>query len=322
MRFRCFKAAIPRHEIETIWILFAFCADAPAVDCDVVNGDRWRLIASLFFSDAGVLSKGAMEPVGSDAVTPPSKEHMKSCLLEIGYLSTLVTTTTLNPLPSSDSILTKLVQKCLHLQALEHMYSFESVNTDPMRGLDTMDRAQLSRLWSINHLLLNHDARGAMDANSFATVAERDYFGEHMNDMRVAGFMTGALSTSALSGALVTLIWAWVRQVPKKKARLFRLVESLNKLVSDCIDKASELEQGNVDGAEGVNANSTFGEAFAPTLLTNGSSYAATAYREAAARLTVTLAYTRTNETTLTEELRNQVRSNGSPNLNSTKRPS
>jgi hypothetical protein len=310
VRFRCFKTAIPRREIETIWILFAFCADAPTVECDVSNSDRWRLIASLFFSDAGVLSKDAMEPVGNDAVTPPSKEHIKSCLLEIGYLRTLITTTTLNPLPSSDGILIKLVQKCLHLQAQEYMYSFESVNPDTMRGLDAMDRARLSHMWSMTHLLLNHDARAAMDANSFATIVERDDFGERINDMRVSGLMTGALSTSALSGVsvLVSLIWAWVRQVPKKKARLFRLVESLNKLVSDCIDKASELEQATVHGAGGVDANSTFEEAFAPTVSNNGSRCAAAAYREAAARLSVTWAYTRTTEMTLTEELRNKVR--------------
>jgi hypothetical protein len=324
VRFCCFKAAIPRSEIETIWTLLAFCADAPAVDCDAVSGDRWRLIASLFFSHAGVLSKAAMEPLDSDAVTPPSKEHIQSCLLEIGYLRTLITTTTLNPLPSSDGILIKLVQKCLHLLALEYMYSFESGNSNPMRDLDEMDRALLSRMWSMSHLLLNHDAGTAIDANSFANIADREDFGEHMNDMRVTGFMTGALSTSALSGVsiLVSLILVWVRQVPKKKARLFRLVESLNKLVSDCIDKASELEQRNVDGTGGVNANSTFQEAFAPTVLNNGCKRAATAYREAAARLSLAWAYTRTAERTLTEELRNKVRFDGSPHLHSTRRPS
>jgi hypothetical protein len=322
--FRCFKTAIPRREIETIWFLFAFCADAPAIDCDVSNDDRWRLIASLFFSDAGVLSKDALDMVGNDAVNlPPSEEHINSCQSEIGRLRTLITTTKLNPLPSADGILNKLVQGCLHLQAQEYIHSTESVNRGTMCGLDEMDRARLLRMWSITHLLLKRDTRAALDADTFMAIVERDDFGEHINDVRVSGLMTGTLSMSALSGGCASLFWAWVLQAPKKKARLCRLMNSMNKLVSDCIKKASELEQANVRGTgEVLNTNSTFEEAFAPTLSNNGARCAATAYREAAARLSVTWAYTSSIERMLSEGLRNKVCFNESPLLPSAKRVS
>jgi hypothetical protein len=324
VNFRCFKAAIPRREIETIWFLFAFCAEAPAIDCDVSSDDRWRLIASLFFSDAGILSKHALDMVGNDAVNlPPSEEHIKQCQSEIGRLRILITTTTLNPLPSADGILNKLVQGCLHLQAQEYIHSTETVNRSMMWGLDEMDRARLSRMWRITHLLLKRETRAALDADKFMPIVERDDFGANINDICVSGLMTGTLSMSALSGDCASLCWAWVRQAPKKKARLCRLMNSMNKLISDCINKASELEKANVrDTGEVLNTNSTFEEAFAPTLSNNGARFAATAYREAAARLSVIWAYTRSIERVLSGELRNKVRFDESRPLPSTTEPS
>ena len=319
--FDCFKAAIPRREIDAIWFLLAFCADAPAaIDCDVSSDDRWRLIASLFFSDAGVLSK----VVGDDAVNlPPSEEHMKSCQSEIGRLRTLITTTTLNPLPSADGIMNKLVQGCLHLQAQECIHSTESGKRGTMCGLDEIDRTLLLRMWSITHFLLKRDTRASLDADTFTAIMERDDFGEHNNDLRVFGLMTGTLSMSELSGGCTSLFWAWVQQAPKKKARLCRLMNSVNQLVSDCIYKASELEQANVRSKrEVLNKSSTFEEAFAPKLSNKGARRAATVYREAAARLSVIRAYVISIEKVLSEELRNKVRFDKSPLLSPAIRPS
>jgi hypothetical protein len=305
VRFQCYKKAIPRREIETLSFLLAFCAGAPAA---VIDGPkhRWRLLASLFGNTAGVLSAEYFEPTSIEGIkSPPGKDHITKCEVELDRFRVLVSSETLNPLPDSDSFLTKLIQKCLLLLTDEFRYSLNDVSRGKLFDFDATDCARFWLIWKATQLL-NFNSSGAV---LFRTSVDPDQRNTECGD-RKPGSNTGWLPVCSLLESCVNLSVAWIEQVPNKKARRSRLTQSLRKLVLDCIERASKLEASNASNAQAASA-STFEEAFAVKTSNVGSRHAATAYREVAARLSVigAIGGSAHSALTLTKELRERVSS-------------
>jgi len=298
VRYQSFKKSIPRCEIETLWLLLGFCADAPVLAADGPKY-RWQLIASLFGNDTGVLSKDYFESRSTEETNklPPDKDHVTQCQEEMMRFAVLVSSTALNPLPDSDSFLMKMVQKCLLLQAHEYRFSSCAGTSEVLCNLDVTDRTRLSQTWKASHLMKSN----AVNALQFTCHAEQN------GDGRTTGRMTSLLSLSSLVECCVNLSMTWIQQVPKKKARRSRLIQSLQKLVLDCVDSATKLEESTRQDGQAV-SGPTFEEAFAVQTSNTGSLYAAAAYQEAAVRLSVIAAIDGSN-LALTKDLRETVSS-------------
>lgn len=291
VRFQCFKKAIPRREIETLWLLLAFFADG-STDNACGSKYRWRLIASLVGNRAGVLSKDYLDSITKDESNlPPNEDHLSRCREEMARFCGLLSSAALNPLPDSDSFLTKIVQKCLLLQAHEYRYSSDECRQEMVFVLDADDRSAIAKSWKPTDLLSLNGATEQQDS-----------------PIRTTGEATTFLSVSPLVQSCVALMGAWVDLVPEKKARRSRLAQSLNTLVADCINSASKLETSNNQNNR-VDSGSTFEQAFAIPVTNIGSQYAATAYREAASRFFMMGAVGGPDGTTqlLTKQLRERV---------------
>lgn len=301
VRFDSFNKMIPRCETETLWLLLAFCAEAPAKSANT-SKYRWRLLASLFGSTAGVLSKEYFDALAKkEPRLLPEKDHIKQCRLEMIRFGILVSSSALNPLPDSDNFLAKLVQKCLILQIHECRYSDDEGRLEMLCDLDSTDRARITQTWKASHVL---------DDGRAKRCSGRDLDGSRTQcNGCIVGRMTGLQSMSPMLQSCLDLSFAWIQQTPKKKARRSRLTQSLQNLINDCVDCASKLEASYVQGNNEVVATSTFEEAFAVQGSNAGVLRAATAYREAAARLSLIAAIggSRDVSVMLTKELRETV---------------
>lgn len=301
MRFQTLKKSIPRCEIETLWLLLAFCAEAPAVAADS-SKHRWRLVSALFSNAAGVLSKESLdESSKGESNILPAKDHMTQCRVEMIRFAALISSSALNPMPDSDGFLSKLVQKCVLLQINEYRNSSDGGRGEVLHALDATDFTRISQSWEKSNLLENNTAE--TDSGR-----DLDRFKEQSNWYTV-GRMTGVQPMSALLQSCVKLSMAWVQQTPKKKARRSRLTQSLNSLMKYCIDFASKLEASDFQGDSHVAAASTFEEAFAVQGSNAGILCAASAYREVAVRLSMIarIGGSHDNSVLLTKEVREMV---------------
>lgn len=282
-------------------MLLGFTAETPTEQTSV-SKYRWRLLTTLFIGTAGVLSKEYFDASSNDETKLlPGEDHITQCRAEMSRFCVLVSSSALNPLPDSDSFLTKLVQKCLLLQAHEYLYSSDERGEELLGLYDAADRNRLSRTWKATHLLgQNTPEVGNGHGNSIPEGGSNDH---------TMGRMTGLQPISALLESCVKLSMAWIRQTPKKKARRSRLAQSLHSLIKDCIDCASKLEGSSEDYNNNVTAASTFEEAFAVRKSNAGALCAASAYREVAARLSViaTIGGSRVTSVPITKKLRETV---------------
>ena len=268
-------------EIEAIWFLLGFCADAPTLD--PTTKSRWRLIKSVFFSNAGVLSEVAVPTDDAKANLSPTKQQLLCCRMEIDRLSNLLSSNALNTVSSEDDeFLIKLLQRCIALQTQECLDSRQSAINGALRLLTESDRNLLSDIWKTSHLL----------GTDVAAIDEIDFFGLDANDKAdengTLRSTVELMPTSMLLRRCTSLLLTWIRQAPKKKTRLLQLKQSVQKLVTDCLGRASRFEQSVANH----NAESTplsFEEAFDPKSSRSVAATHATAYREAAVRLSVVL---------------------------------
>lgn len=297
VRFQSFKKVIPRSEIETMWLLLAFSAEPTPIHSDG-SKYRWRLIASLFGNDAGVLSKEYFESMNKDeSKLPPAKDHVQLCQEELSRFGALLSSTALNPLPDSDTFLTKMFQKSLLLQSHAYQYSSDDDRRILFCDLDDADRTLITRTWR----------ETGIHGDTVATALLEENCGNLW--VKIEGRMTNLNSMSPLLQSCINLSMIWVQQVPSKKARQARLTQAFSKLIADCIDSAASLEAAGAGGGGGSGAASTFAEAFAAPVSNAGSLHAATSYREAASRLSMIGAVNGFDGArwSLTKELREKV---------------
>lgn len=166
-----------------------------------------------------------------------------------------------------------------------------------MPTFDESDRKRLSGIWEITDLRVCRDrAIAILGIDCVDTKAQ--------NDPVYSGHMTGKQLTSPLSGAASSLILEWTHKTPSKKARLSRLHASIRKLVSDFVASASQFEQPT--GTENV-VSLRFEDVFGAPSTHDGAAYAATAYREAATRISLNLVLFGSSETSLTKQVRSKV---------------
>ena len=215
-------------------MLLGFAAETPTEKTSM-SKYRWRLLTTLFIGTTGVLSKEYFD-ASSNGETKllPGKDLITQCRAEMNRFSVLVSSSALNPLPDSDSFLTKLVQKCLLVQVHEYLYHSDEHREDSLGVYDAADRNRLSQTWKASHLLGQNMPEVG---NGRGTDIPREGSSNH-----ILGRMTGLQPISALLESCVILSMAWIRQTPKKKARRSRLSQSLHNLIKDCIDCASKLE--------------------------------------------------------------------------------
>ena len=101
--------AIPRSEVQALWMIVAFLGNNQLLPASSTQWYRYKhIVKRLFYSDAAVLSKGALVQTDKHPL-PPSKGHLAACETELLRLAVLIRAGSLDPLPDHDGILTALI---------------------------------------------------------------------------------------------------------------------------------------------------------------------------------------------------------------------
>ena len=231
LRFAQFKMAIPRGEVNALWMIIAFFGNVPSIPASSSQWYRYKhIVRRLFYSDAAVLSNGALAQ-SLNIVPPPSKSHLSTCEIELLRLSALIRSGALDPLPEQDGILTSLIQKSLSLQADSYRHDANGAATDMIITVldETSTKPLLRHIWEVSDVasvatpLLNIEAKLLAEVGSDISLPIE--------------------SGGGILQACTALMMAWMGRLPAdKKARWIRLRKDIDKLVATLTEKSDAIE--------------------------------------------------------------------------------
>ena len=240
LRFAKFNMAIPRSEVQALWMIVAFLGNSQSLPASSTQWYRYKhIVKRLFYSDAAVLSKGALVQTDKHPL-PPSKGHLAACETELRHLAVLIRAGSLDPLPDQDGILTALIQKSLTLQADSHRHDANGAVNDMLfdASREVNRKTLLRDLWELSDPAASEPAL-LLDVESIllATVIGTD----------------DTSSTEAGGGILRTcadLMSAWMGRLPgDKKARWIRFQKDIDKLVASLREKADAISSSSRDAS-------------------------------------------------------------------------
>lgn len=247
LRFAKFNMAIPRSEVQALWMIVAFLGNSQSLPASSTQWYRYKhIVKRLFYSDAAVLSKRALVQTDKHPL-PPSKGHLAACETELRRLAVLIRAGSLDPLPDQDGILTALIQKSLALQADSHRHDASGAANDMLFGVlrEVNRKALLRDLWESSDAAASEptpllDVESVLLANAIGT--------------------DDASSTEAGGGILrtcVILMSAWMGRLPgDKKARWIRFQKDIDKLVASLTEKADAISSSNDASTRGNTTSS------------------------------------------------------------------
>lgn len=238
-RFKMFKTAIPRSEIEAVWSILGYFGRMKSPSSDV--GHRWRLFISLFLSQAGVLGEKAI--ASSDKTIsplPPCNEHLTSCATEIKFLSLLLKSRNLDPLPPNDTIFEKLFMKSVGLQADSLQYDNNARESFLNNYHEKSEMRTIRNLWESSDLI-NLESLILTDRSYTPQDMIQRLFYE-LSDIRTGEEILYQGPSSIMIRSCVSLCLAWELGCTKK-ARKIRCNKVVSELVNRLVTEAKSFEQ-------------------------------------------------------------------------------
>ena len=245
VRWGCFQKSIPRKEIDAIWAIFAFVARPVPTSISLPTSTlRWRIVSVLFSSDAGVFptqnrtrmtskEKSSIE----NPIFAPDPEHLKALVDEINYLTQMIRTGAMDPMPESGNIL-KIIQKSISLEAENYRKNSRDVFYMRHGGIQRypkFDRNNITELWLLSDLLSDMPC-----GNISKELIKQLYPTSSQTKEKKTVF--SLLSDSMVVNSCSALISAWILKNPNKKAKWVRFKESFSKLLSFFESEMSRLE--------------------------------------------------------------------------------
>ena len=223
----------PRIETDALWRILAFIG---AVHSNSAEKSlfRWQIISRLFSS--GVLTA---DDDDIKAKLAPSEAQLFSCQLEIGYFSALMSSGALDSLPTSDSILVKLIQRSLQLQSDSYEFDERSrASCFPSASDGMVVKKTSSMFWRISHPL-------CLDSENidFYHVSVSDFPFPHFNDESGMNYKVLLYPSSKLLLSCLSLLVKWIKHIPLKKVRQSRLTKSLKALQDSLLKEAINPSQ-------------------------------------------------------------------------------
>lgn len=229
-RLRALGRTCPRTEIEAIWALMAFLAGSKSYGSD--SSFIWKILPSLYSFQTGVFGKQSDDP--------PSDSQIQRCAKEIKYLSCLLDSCALNPLPSDDTILAKLLQRAIHLDSqsssLEKRWSRGDIMTQTIKKHD-FKVAEIC--WQESEVTITSDIE-----NCLAIWLLTNYNSESNGEPSIFSL---SCDSDILRNCLL-LISSWIVQIPNKKARWNRCQENLSAMMKLLINSTSSFLKSGAKG--------------------------------------------------------------------------
>jgi hypothetical protein len=116
-RLKSFKYKIPRREIEAAWAIIGFFSCC-ATRNEVLSAPNFKLPQELLY---GLVHYKCGTLPNCDHQLPPSKVQVDTCSKEIKWIDTLLSSKLLGGLPSMDSVVKQIVEKCVMLEAFDNV---------------------------------------------------------------------------------------------------------------------------------------------------------------------------------------------------------
>ena len=222
-RLRSFGKAIPRKEIKTLWSLLAFFAGSRSNG--VESKISWKLVLSLFTFQSGVLGRNNAE----DDV-PPSPSHNLRCANEIRYLTYLMDSKSLDPMPSDDSSLIKIIDRAINMDLASILDERWTQNDILAQKIKKKDARLVDRCWRESDVSTKLSSESCL-----ATLLLADF--NNRTDEGISIFQLTC--PSPILQNCLYLLSSWIIRIPDKKARWNRLQESLSRLLKNLVQSFS-----------------------------------------------------------------------------------
>ena len=254
LRYERIGKVWPRLEVQTLWGVLAFFG-APKSPHGAKSFVRWQVIARLF--SGGVLAGDASE-IGKTEL-PPSKPQLSACEKEIGYFTNLLSVGTLDSVPNTDGVITKLILRALSLQGDDYLGNEESrVHSFPKLHHGKAGKKLTSRLWRASHPLFSLGTK-EVGPDAFLSI-HRSTAGS--NRTEGLGIQNILLPSSLLLRRCIDALLTWIQLVPAKKVRQVRLLKSLKTFRASLMEEANRSAIPNL-GADTAGLSTSFESAFA-----------------------------------------------------------
>ena len=236
-RLSYFKKMCPREEIDTIWkMLLWFGAESSSIETTTSN--RWRLVVTLFSYRTGVYGLN-LKPL---CTKDPSFQHVTPEMTiksneELTSLRVLLSSGALDPLPSEDTIISRL----FHLSFLLSSRAIE--------------KNMLLKPGSIFCDMTKQDAKFAYklwkeSSSSVGTDKIFVIFNRLLREMYELPNTEGSIFTlnpnSPNTRAALSLVVAWANQLPDKKARWSRFFDSISATCTKILRDAELVRNENI----------------------------------------------------------------------------
>jgi hypothetical protein len=230
-RLSYFKKMCPREEIDAIWkLLLWFGAESSSVETTTSN--RWRLVVTLFSYQTGVygpnLKPMCIKDPNFQYVTPEMAIKSNE---ELTSLRVLLSSGALDPLPSEDTIISRL----FHLSFLLSSRAIE--------------KRVLLKPGSIFCDMTKQDAKFAhkLWKESSSSVG---IFSRLLREMYELPNTEGSIFTlnpnSPITRTALSLVIAWANQLPDKKARWSRFLDSISATCTKILRDAELVRNENI----------------------------------------------------------------------------
>ena len=210
---------------------------------------RWQIISKIF--TAGVLA-GQNPP--SIISSLPNESHLIACGKEIGALVSLLAKGALDCLPGVDSLMVNLVRRSLALQTDKYQ-NCQGNNFD----CELSARSKMSYKNTVNYLWKATNpykiAGSGFPVFQYEPVSGSLSQGSSTTHEEICELL---LPSSLIVRRCLELLVAWTERIPAKKIRMARLSRSVNLLLKDLTEQASQFEESILDGETRHDHNTAF----------------------------------------------------------------
>ena len=170
-------------------------------------------------------------------VIAPDPEHLKALVNEINYLTQMIRTGAMDPMPEFGNIL-KIIHKSISLEAENYSKNSSDVYHRRYGGIQRyskFDRNNIMELWLLSDLLSD------MPCGHFPKKLIKQLYPTSSHAKEKNAVFT-LLSDSMVINSCSSLISAWILKTPNKKAKWARFKDSFSKLLSFFESEIKRLE--------------------------------------------------------------------------------
>ncbi len=184
------------------------------------NSDlRWKFTASLFTFKTGSLGQVSWGGPSQD-ILPPSANQLSCCAKEMLNLASLLGSGAMDPMPTDDGIIVRIIEKAIMLDSQRHFEQTTLHLESFSNGISRRDAKLVTRAWQESDLSYLVEDNNISEALSKTLLKD-------LLELETNSCFFSLMSSSDVLVKSLDLLDKWMARMPNKKARWSRFGDAL-----------------------------------------------------------------------------------------------